>query len=534
MRRIRSRGASRLRLLALALAAVLIAGVVVLVVGTGGSAGGAQASTSTTSSATTTTSAGDPVQLTSTTALSPTGVPSVRVGAPLKVRPVAAGFLGLSLEYYVITQYAGTDPDRLNPVFLALVRNLTPGARPVLRIGGDSTDWGYIPTDGVKRVPGLKVDITPQVIKVLAAMTRALGAKLVLGINDEADSTKLAAHIADALVSAVGASHVEALELGNEPELYDALGWYANAAGQPVLGRAKPYTLADYGNEFARMAKVLAPVGLAGPASGSVKWVGDGMSSFVRHAADLKLVTVHTYPMQRCGTRPGLPSYPTIAKLLAASSTLGLARAQVPYAAAAHRAGKLIRVDEINSVSCFGVTGVSNTYAAALWSLETAFQFARLGFDGLNLPTLPAAAYRLWNLSGDSASVAPEYYGLLDFAQAVPPDSRILATPDTGTDPQTFAVRTPSGATHVVVVNPGSARRLAVAITGARGEGVLTHLEAPSLSATGGVSLSGQSFGTSTRTGTLAGAASGVAVRPVDGAYVLNLPAHSATTLSVG
>ena len=482
---------------------------------------------------TSTTTATGPV-IVATDALSPAGVPSVRVGAPLKVRPVAAGFLGLSLEYYVITQYAGTDPAKLNPVFLQLVRNLTPGAEPVLRIGGDSTDWAWLPTAGLKRVPGLKVEITPQVIRVLAAMTKALGAKLVLGINDEADSPKLAAHLADALVSAVGASRVEALELGNEPELYDALGWYANSAGQPVLGRTRPYTLSDYQGEFDRMAKVLPKVGLAGPASGSAKWVAGGFTRFVDHAADLKVVSVHTYPMQRCGTRPGLASYPTIAKLLSASSTLGLARAQIPFAAAAHHAGKLIRVDEINSVSCFGVTGVSNTYAAALWSLETALQFARLGFDGLNLPTLPAAAYRLWNLTGDAATVAPEYYGLLDFADAVPPGSRFLSTPDTGANPQTFAVRAPSGQTRVVIVNTGTARRLAVRIPGAAGtRGLATSLRGPSLSATSGVTLAGQSFGASTTTGNPTGTAQGIAITPVDGAYVVSLPAHSATTLVV-
>ncbi len=505
---------------------LVVAVVVVLIANTGGRRG-AQASTG----GTTTTGP----RIVSTTALSPAAVPGVRVGAPLPVRPVSAGFLGLSFEYYVITEYAGTNPAQLNPVFLQLVRNLNPGVSPVLRIGGDSTDWAWLPTQGVKRVAGLKTEITPQVIEVLAAMTRALGAKLVLGINLEADSTKLAAHMANALVSAVGASHVEALELGNEPELYDVLGWYANGAGQPVLGRTAPYTLNDYAEEFARISKVLPKLGLAGPAGGSVPWDADGFGSFVDHAPDLKLVTVHTYPMQTCGTRPGLPSYPTIAKLLSPASTLDLARAQIPFAAAAHQAGKQIRVDEINSVACFGAPGVSNTYAAALWSLEAAFQFARLGFDGLNLPTLPTAAYRLWNLSGDSASVAPEYYGLMAFADAVPAGSTFLSTPDTGANPQTFAVRTPSGQTHVVIVNTGAARKLAVRIPSAGGaEGTATYLKGPSLSATSGVTLAGQSFGASTTTGNLAGTAQGIAITPVNGAYVVSLPAHSATTLSIG
>jgi hypothetical protein len=55
-------------------------------------------------------------------------------------RPVPAGFVGLSLEYRSLLSYLGTDPSTINPVFVRLLRALTPGQAPVLRIGGDSTD----------------------------------------------------------------------------------------------------------------------------------------------------------------------------------------------------------------------------------------------------------------------------------------------------------------------------------------------------------------------------------------------------------
>src|SRR5215831_4150649 len=48
-------------------------------------------------------------------------------------RPISAGFLGLSLEYNSIEQYAGTNPQAIDPVFVQLVRNLNPGQSPVLR-----------------------------------------------------------------------------------------------------------------------------------------------------------------------------------------------------------------------------------------------------------------------------------------------------------------------------------------------------------------------------------------------------------------
>ncbi len=60
-------------------------------------------------------------------------------------RAIPAGFLGLSLEYSAVSAYAGRDPSAVDPVFEQLIRNLTPGQRPVLRIGGDTTDWSWYP-----------------------------------------------------------------------------------------------------------------------------------------------------------------------------------------------------------------------------------------------------------------------------------------------------------------------------------------------------------------------------------------------------
>ena len=69
-------------------------------------------------------------------------------------RGIPYGFLGLSLEFRSVEAYAGDDPTALDPVFVQLVRNLAPGQAPVLRIGGDSTDWTWWPTPGIARPPG--------------------------------------------------------------------------------------------------------------------------------------------------------------------------------------------------------------------------------------------------------------------------------------------------------------------------------------------------------------------------------------------
>src|ERR1700678_3870135 len=90
----------------------------------------------------------------------------VMVGAQGQGRPIPAGFVGLSLEYRTVLSYAGTDPRAINPVFVRLVGNLNPHQAPVLRIGGDSTDWTWWPVPKLRRPPGITYNITPNWLAV--------------------------------------------------------------------------------------------------------------------------------------------------------------------------------------------------------------------------------------------------------------------------------------------------------------------------------------------------------------------------------
>jgi hypothetical protein len=58
-------------------------------------------------------------------------------------------------------------------------------------------------------------------------------------------------------------------------------------------------------------------------------------------------------------------------------------------------------------------------------------------------------------------------------------------------------------------------------------------LRAPSVHATGGVTLGGQTFGAETATGVLAGPATHPTVTPTGGAYAITVPAASATMLTI-
>jgi Glycosyl hydrolase family 79 C-terminal beta domain len=467
----------------------------------------------------------------------PSPATPVTVQAASEGRRVPPGFLGLSLEYSAIEGYAGTEPSALDPVFERLVRNLAPGQAPVLRIGGDSTDRTWWPTSGLASLPGLKYAITPRWLAVTRALADALKARLILGLNLEADSPELAASEATALLSGIGSRRVKAFELGNEPDLYATFPWYHTSSRQPVTGRPSDYDLASLIGDFTRFATVLPNRALAGPSLGAPKWTRH-LGRFLAAEPRVRLVTLHRYPLQRCFTPRRSPRYPTVAHLLEPSSSIGLADSFARYAALARERGLPLRIDELNSVSCGADRAVSQTFASALWVLDTLFEMARVGIHGVNVHTFPGAGYELFRITRSGgrwqAAVAPEYYGLLLFARAAPAGAHLLDVAGAASGAvRTWATRTRDGTIRVLLINSGGlGRRMSVGVSGARlGRAALSRLTAPSVRARAGVSLGGQSFGSRTFTGRLPGRPRDIALKPVRGRYVVTLPAASAAML---
>ncbi|HLH66653.1 MAG TPA: glycosyl hydrolase family 79 C-terminal domain-containing protein [Solirubrobacteraceae bacterium] len=449
--------------------------------------------------------------------------------------PVPAGFVGISIELRALEQYAGTDPRSPDPVLLALIRQIAPGQRPVLRLGGDSTDWSWWPVPGMARPGGVRYALTPLWMQVARSLAGALDARLILGVNLEADSPRVAAAEGQAMVSGIGRRSIAALEIGNEPELYGSFGWYRNAAGREVPGRPPGYDLSDFIGEFHRFARVLPDVPLAGPSSGAPAWLAQ-LSRFVGEAPRLRLVTVHAYPLKHCRRSTVV----TIAQLLSAAAFRGLAARLAGYVRVAARAHLPLRVDEFNAVSCGGTRGVSDSFASALWILDALFELERAGVAGVNVHSVPNTINEVLGPELVDGSwrmrVHPEYYGMIMFAQAAPPGSRLLAVRASlprGID--VWATRSPSGGVHVLLVD----RRLrgsstvALRIAWARAPASLERLQAPSAAATSGVTLGGRTFGAATATGELAGEPANLVVQPTAGLYSVRLPAASAALLTI-
>jgi Glycosyl hydrolase family 79 C-terminal beta domain len=460
------------------------------------------------------------------------------VGSTTTGQPMGSGFVGVSLEYSALHVYTGRDPTAVNPVLINLLRALAPGQAPVIRIGGNSADYTWWPMRGVIPPGGVRYALNAGWIRTTQALASALGARLIAGVNLASNRPALAAAEGRALLAGIGRGYLQALEIGNEPDVYNVFPWYRDRHKRPFFARGRGYNLSAYIGDFSRWRAALPRVSLAGPAVAELTWL-NGLGRFLAAEAGLGAVTAHRYPFRACVTDPSSPLFASIPRLLSDQASSGLAHSVAPYVGVAHARGLPFRVDELNSASCSGKRGVSDTFASALWALDALFNMAGVGVDGVNLHSLPGARYELFTFShvasGWQAFVHPEYYGLLMFAQAFPPGAKLLQTTADPGPVKVWATRGADGRTRVVLINKdtASADQVHLTVPGADtiGQASLEMLEAPGATSTAGVTLGGQTFGAKTTTGTLPPPQPNP-VLSVAGSYMVNLPAGSAALLT--
>ena len=447
-----------------------------------------------------------------------------------------SGFVGLSLEYSAVHRYIGRNPHAINPVFDQLVAALSPGASPVLRIGGDSTDHTSLPLPGLVEPAGVSYTLTNDWLSTVHSMAADLNARLILGVNLAADNPQVASAEARALVTGIGGQYVDALEIGNEPDVYTDFAWYRTRTGQIGFARGNGWTEPGFEQEFRKWAAALPDVPLAGPAYAYENWMSQ-LPSLISANAHLGVVTFHRYPLRGCGPNAKGPLEATIPNLLDDASSRGLAASVAPYISAVHAAGLPFRVDELNSASCGGSPGVSNTFASSLWILDTLFNMAAVGVDGVNIHTLPGAAYAPFSFSVSHhtwhATVNPLYYGLLMFTQAFPAGAHLLSSTSSDANVKIWSTVDSSGTVRTVLINQNSAP--AVVRLHVQGHGTapatVETMSAPALTSTDAVQLGDHSFAPETTTGTLP-APETTELNPLLGEYQVTVPADSAMLIT--
>ncbi len=467
------------------------------------------------------------------------------VGSTPVGQPLPPGFVGVSLEYSALHLYTGRDPHAVNPVLVNLIAGLAAGDPPVIRIGGNSADATWWPMRGVIPPGGVSYALTPGWLRTTRALAAALGARMIMDVNLAAGRPALAAAEARAILRGIGRQYIQAFEVGNEPDLYNQFPWYRDRRRRVVHARSPGYDLGHFISDFSRWRAALPAVPLAGPAVAQLTWLA-GLKQLITAEPTLSIVTMHRYPLRAGVQDPTSPLYPSVANLLSDQASGVVAQTVAPYVAAAHAAGLPLRLDEMNSASHSGQAGLSNTFASALWVLDTLFNMASVGVDGINVHSLPHARYELFSFAHRrhrpwSAFVHPEYYGMLMFAEAFPSGAQLLPITTPAGPVKVWATTAPgpiasavTSVTRVLLINKdvASPRQVTLQVPGAGSTPAsLEWLLAPRVTATSGVTLGSRGFGAATTTGTLAPAQT-QAISASGGAYSITLPPASAVLLT--
>jgi hypothetical protein len=322
--------------------------------------------------------------------------------APAKLVPIAlhpdqpgpaipANFVGLSYETQQLS-----DPTFFSPANTGLIeqfRALAPHG--VLRLGGNTSDYGFwkptptsvAPTRPTREYkvgdppPDLSYAVTPEAVRNLRAFLDASGWTCLYGINLGTNTPAVAGEEAVFAAKTLGAK-LEYFQVGNEADRFGS-----------TIRDPKTWTADTYFTEwltFANAIRAAVPSARFGlpDTAGKPEWyatVVDRLLALPEHdRPDVAALTHHYY-----FTGPPANPKAIIENLLQADAHVLKLASDIHAAAAKLSAGEHrsvpYRMTEGNTCYRGGKPGLSDVFAASLWSADYFLKLASLGYSGVNL-----------------------------------------------------------------------------------------------------------------------------------------------------
>ena len=295
-----------------------------------------------------------------------------------------ADFVGLSYEVQELT-----NPDFFSAKNTGLIRAfkaLTP--RGVLRLGGNTSEFAWWkPTPGsaepahpqTREVVGEPqahyYAVTAEAMRNLAAFLEATGWTCLYGINMGTNTPARAAEEAEFVAKTLG-PRLQYFQIGNEADLF------GRHLRDPEKWSAKPYS--DEWLTLARAISARVPAALFGmpDIASNMSWltqIADAWSA-VENPPHVTTLTHHYYfggPATNPEVNiPNLLKPATMAKIQSMADTATSAAAKMDTR---------VRMTEGNTCYRGGKPGVSDVFAAALWSADYSLQLASNRYSGINL-----------------------------------------------------------------------------------------------------------------------------------------------------
>jgi Glycosyl hydrolase family 79 C-terminal beta domain len=475
----------------------------------------------------------------------------VTVPVQASTSPIPRAFLGLSTEYATLP-LVEQDTGLYERVLSAL--HVLGDGRFVLRIGGDSADHAIF-DPSADRLPPWAFPVTPALVARTVGIIKNLRLRVILDLNTISTTPRVTGAWVRAALRATNlpAGSLAAFEIGNEPDIYNRNTWEGDllAANPPsTLKQAtlspvrlpKRITAASYSRTYEAFARALASaapdVPLVAPALAverrHLSWISTLLH---RPHARLHVISAHVYPYSACA-RPGQPLYPTVQKLLSENATVGMAKTIGPAVSLAHKAGLSLRLTEINSVTCGGVKGVSNTFATALWAPDALFELMRAGVEGVNLHARVESINDPFFFTPQGLQTHPLLYGLILFKNMLGAHARLVPVrlrSSRSLHLKVWAVREGEGSNtlntlKVLLINKGRRSALINLHLPTSSRASVQRLLAPSASSTSNVTLAGQRLDNQAE---WQGKAQLETISPTSRGYVVRVRGESAALLTV-
>jgi hypothetical protein len=293
-------------------------------------------------------------------------------------------FVGLSYE---VQQLA--DPSFFSAQNSRLIREFKAlSSTGVLRLGGNTSEFAYwkptpdSPEPGHPRVREVAGEpkaqyyaVTLEAVRNLAEFLQATGWTCVYGIGMGTNTPARAAEEA-ALVAKTLVDRLQYFQIGNEADLFD------RHLRDPKTWSASTYLREWHGLARAIAARVSAASFGMPDVAGAVSWLTEIADQWPSIQSPPHVTTLtHHYYFGGPATNPdvNIPNLLKPATMQKVQNTANIA------SAAATRMGARVRMTEGNTCYRGGKPGVSDVFAAALWSADYSLLLASNDYSGVNL-----------------------------------------------------------------------------------------------------------------------------------------------------
>jgi hypothetical protein len=424
-------------------------------------------------------------------------------------KSIPPNFMGLSTNWTQPPLMMGQASTGVNTAYRTLLKNLleTSTAPMLIRIPGDDSS-----------VADIQAAAGP-----LAELAQAVNVNYTLGVDLWNNNLSLAQAETSAWMTGIPNNLIQAIEIGNEPDVYPYIG-----------ARPSNYTWSEYLSEFWQWQHGINSTtegnfNVMGPSmGGETNWVPSTEAVLTNGTLTADIVSQHAYLGGL--TQASGAAWPAD-YLLRPNAATEFPVLFTGFAASAHKAGRLFRMDEIGSFFDGGVAGISDTFSSSLWSIDTMFNFVKDGMDGVNWISGQGTQYELFEFHPKTVNgtttfsvtqVAPMYYGLLVFSEMAGNNAKLLpATTSTSANVSIWATVDDTSTAHVVVINKDEHATGDVQITlPGYSSGTVRYLTAAGYSATNGLTLGGQTFD-GTPDGRIQGSLLTTTITPTNGVFTL-------------